>query len=139
MSTTNNQSVLPLIGRVLLAAIFIVSGLGKLANPGATMGYIASIGLPLPGVALAGAIAVEVVGGLLIAVGLYSRVTALAMAAFSIATALLFHNALSDQNQMIHFMKNISIAGGFLQIAAFGAGAFSLDARRPAARLATGG
>lgn len=137
MNSTNN--VLALAGRILLAAIFIVSGLGKLADPGATMGYIASIGLPLPGVALAGAIAVEVGGGLLIAVGLYSRITALAMAAFSIATALLFHNALGDQNQMIHFMKNISIAGGFLQIAAFGAGAFSLDARRPGARLATAG
>jgi putative oxidoreductase len=136
---TNTNNVLPLIGRILLAAIFIMSGLGKLADPGAAMGYIASIGLPLPGVALAGAIAVEVGGGLLIAIGLYSRITALAMAAFSIATALLFHNALGDQNQMIHFMKNISIAGGFLQIAAFGAGAFSLDARRPSARLATAG
>lgn len=135
----NINKVLPVTGRILLAAIFIMSGLGKLANPAATMGYIASIGLPLPGVALAGAIAVEVGGGLLIAIGLYSRITALAMAAFSIATALLFHNALGDQNQMIHFMKNISIAGGFLQIAAFGAGAFSLDARRPAARLATAG
>lgn len=137
MNNTNN--VLPLIGRILLAAIFIMSGLGKLADPAGTMGYIASIGLPLPGVALAGAIAVEVGGGLLIAIGLFSRITALAMAAFSIATALLFHHALGDQNQMIHFMKNISIAGGFLQIAAFGAGAFSLDARRPAARLATAG
>lgn len=137
MNSTNN--VLPLIGRILLAAIFIMSGLGKLADPAATMGYIASIGLPLPAVALAGAIAVEVGGGLLIAIGLFSRITALAMAAFSIATALLFHHALGDQNQMIHFMKNISIAGGFLQIAAFGAGAFSLDARRPAARLATAG
>lgn len=135
----NTNKVLPLIGRILLAAIFIMSGLGKLADPAAAMGYIASIGLPLPGVALAGAIAVEVGGGLLTAIGLYSRITALAMAAFSIATALLFHNALGDQNQMIHFMKNISIAGGFLQIAAFGAGAFSLDARRPAARLATAG
>ncbi|MGB9989935.1 DoxX family protein [Massilia sp. SM-13] len=135
----NTNKFLPLIGRILLAAIFLMSGLGKLADPAAAMGYIASIGLPLPGVALAGAIAVEVGGGLLIAIGLYSRITALAMAAFSIATALLFHNALGDQNQMIHFMKNISIAGGFLQIAAFGAGAFSLDARRPAARLATAG
>jgi putative oxidoreductase len=137
MNNTNN--VLPLIGRILLAAIFIMSGLGKLADPAGTLGYIASIGLPLPGVALAGAIAVEVGGGLLIAIGLYSRITALAMAVFSIATALLFHHALGDQNQMIHFMKNISIAGGFLQIAAFGAGAFSLDARRQPARLATAG
>ena len=137
MNNTNNA--LPLIGRILLAAIFIMSGLGKLADPAGTMGYIASIGLPLPGVALAGAIAVEVGGGLLIAIGLYSRITALAMAVFSIATALLFHNALGDQNQMIHFMKNISIAGGFLQIAAFGAGGFSLDALRQPARLATAG
>lgn len=135
----NTNKVLPLAGRILLAAIFIMSGLGKLADPAGTMGYIASIGLPLPGAALAGAIAVEVGGGLLIAIGLYSRITALAMAAFSIATALLFHHALGDQNQMIHFLKNISIAGGFLQIAAFGAGAFSLDARRPSAPLATAG
>jgi putative oxidoreductase len=125
---------LSLIGRVLLAFLFVFSGIGKIAAPAATMGYISAMGLPLPAVALGGAIAVEVIGGLMLAFGLYTRTTALIMAAFTLVTGLVFHSAIGDQNQLIHLLKNFSIAGGLLQVAAFGAGALSLDARRGVAQ-----
>lgn len=121
---------LPLVGRVLIAAIFILSGLSKLAAPAATMAYIASVGLPFPAVALAGAVVVEVIGGLVLISGYRLRTVATILAVFSLVTALFFHNNFADQNQFIHFFKNIAMAGGLLQIAAFGAGRLSLDARR---------
>ena len=106
-----------------------MSGFGKLAAYGATTGYIASVGLPVPPLAFAVAVAVELGGGLLLVAGYQTRFVAVALALFSIATALSFHNNFADQNQMIHFLKNVMMAGGLLQIAAFGAGAFSLDNR----------
>lgn len=115
------------VGRVALALIFILSGLGKLAAPDATLGYIASVGLPFPMLALWGAIAIELIGGIALLLGLGARVTAIALAGFSVLAAFFFHAQFADQNQMIHFMKNIAIAGGMLQVAAFGAGSFSLD------------
>lgn len=115
------------VGRVALALIFILSGLGKFAAPDATLGYIASAGLPFPAIALWGAVAVEVVGGAALMLGLGARFAAIALAGFSLFTAAFFHTQFADQNQMIHFMKNIAIAGGMLQVAAFGAGSFSLD------------
>ena len=120
----------PAIGRVLLSVIFLMSGLSKIAAPVATAGYIASAGLPLPYVGLVAAILAEVGGGLLLLVGYQTRLAAVVLAVFSVAAALAFHNNLGDQNQMIHFLKNLAMAGGLLQVAAFGAGSFSLDARR---------
>lgn len=117
-------------GRVLIAVLFLLSGLSKLAAPAMTMGYIASVGLPAPLLGYLIAIAVEIGGGLLLVLGLQTKLVALVMAGFAIATALAFHSNLADQNTMIHFMKNIAIAGGLLQVVAFGAGAFSLDGRR---------
>jgi putative oxidoreductase len=117
-------------GRVLIAVLFLLSGLSKLAAPAMTLGYIASVGLPAPLLGYLIAIAVEIGGGLLLVLGLQTKLVALVMAGFAIATALAFHNNLADQNTMIHFMKNIAIAGGLLQVVAFGAGAFSLDGRR---------
>jgi putative oxidoreductase len=117
-------------GRVLIAVLFLLSGLSKLAAPAMTQGYIASVGLPAPLLGYLVAIAVEIGGGLLLVLGLQTKLVALVMAGFAIATALAFHNNLADQNTMIHFMKNIAIAGGLLQVVAFGAGAFSLDGRR---------
>lgn len=113
---------LPLVGRVLIAAIFILSGLSKLAAPAATMAYIASVGLPLPVVALAGAVLIEVVGGLVLISGYRLRTVAAVLAVFSLVTALFFHNNFADQNQFIHFFKNVAMAGGLLQIVAFGKG-----------------
>ncbi|GLK46146.1 MULTISPECIES: DoxX family protein [Novosphingobium] len=114
------EAWLPLVGRVFIAAIFIISGLSKIADPAGSMAYIASVGLPLPAVALAGAILVEVVGGALLISGYKVRAVATVIALFSLATAAFFHNNLADQNQFIHFFKNIAIAGGLLQIVAFG-------------------
>ena len=136
MTTITNdsaQSAVPLIGRILLAVIFILSGVSKLANPAGTQGYIASVGLPLPLLAYIVAVVVEIGGGVLLLAGYRTRLAAAAMAVFTVAAAVFFHHAFGDQNQFIHFMKNIAIAGGLLQVFAFGAGAFSVDNRRAAA------
>ena len=114
-------------GRVLLAAIFVLSGASKLADPAGTAGYIASAGLPLPQVAVWVAIAVELLGGLALIAGLRVRLVAAALAAFTLVTAFAFHNNFADQVQMIMFMKNLSIIGGLLQVIAFGGGRLSLD------------
>ncbi|CAI8836004.1 putative oxidoreductase [Pseudomonas sp. IT-P253] len=124
------QASASLIGRILLSAIFILSGFSKLAAPAMMIGYISSVGLPLPQLALAAAIIVEIGGGLALIAGYRTRTVAAVLALFSVFTALAFHSALGDQNQFIHFFKNIAMAGGLLQVVAFGAGRFSLDARR---------
>jgi putative oxidoreductase len=125
-----NTTALPTIGRILLAAIFVLSGFGKLMAPAATIGYIESSGLPFASLGLAIAIAVELGGGLLLAVGYKTRIVAAVLAAFSIVTGLAFHHAIGDQNQMIHLLKNFAMAGGLLQVVAFGAGAYSIDTRK---------
>ncbi|AZD23307.1 DoxX family protein [Pseudomonas chlororaphis] len=129
-ATSNTNASISLIGRILLSAIFILSGFSKIAAPAAMVGYIQSVGLPFPQLALGIAIAVELGGGLLLIAGYRTRLVALGLAVFSVVTALAFHNNLGDQNQFIHFFKNIAMAGGLLQVVAFGAGRFSLDARR---------
>ncbi|OAJ57285.1 LysR family transcriptional regulator [Paraburkholderia ginsengiterrae] len=130
---------LPLLGRVMIGAPFVMSGLGKLGAYAATVGYIAAMGLPVPPLAFLAAVAVELGGGLLLLSGYRARHVALAMAVFCLVTAAFFHHNFADQNQMIHFLKNVMMAGGLLQIAYFGAGAFSLDARagRTASRTAS--
>ena len=136
MNTTANQSAVPAIGRLLLAAIFIFSGIGKALAPAGTIGYIESAGLPFATLGLIVAIAVELGGGVLLALGIKTRIVALGLAIFSVVTALVFHNALGDQNQLIHFLKNIAMAGGLLQVVAFGAGAYSVDAVSSRKRVA---
>ena len=118
------------VGRLLIAAIFLISGAGKIAAPAGTVAYIASAGLPLPSLAFAGAATVELLGGLALVLGYRTRLVALVLAVFSILAALSFHSALADQNQFIHFFKNVAMAGGLLQVVAFGGGRLSLDARR---------
>lgn len=115
-------------GRVLLGTIFLLSGISKLSAPAGTIGYIASAGLPFPEVAYAGAVFVEVVLAAALIAGYQTRLAAAAIAAFSLVTAFGFHFNLADQNQFIHFFKNVAIAGGLLQVVAFGAGAVSVDA-----------
>lgn len=119
-----------LAGRILLATIFLVSGFGKLAQAQGTIGYIASVGLPAPTLAYAGAVITELGGGLLLIFGFQTRVVAAILAGFSLVSAVLFHNGLGDQNQLFHFLKNIAMAGGLLQVVAVGAGRFSVDAAR---------
>jgi putative oxidoreductase len=125
---STNQSAAPAIGRVLLAAIFVFSGIGKALAPAGAIGYIESVGLPFATLGVIAAIAIELGGGVMLALGIKTRLVAALLAAFSVVTALVFHNALGDQNQLIHFLKNIAMAGGLLQVVAFGAGAYSLDA-----------
>ena len=117
-------------GRLMIATLFLLSGLGKIAAPAITQAYIASIGLPLPIVGYLIAVAVEVAGGLLLAAGYRTTFVATGMAVFTLATAVFFHNNFADRNQMIHFLKNIAMAGGLFQVAAFGAGSISIDALR---------
>ncbi|MCD4863820.1 DoxX family protein [Pseudomonas sp. PLB05] len=119
-----------LAGRVALSAIFILSGISKVGAPAGMISYIESVGLPFPTVAFLIAVLVELLGGIALILGYRTRLVAAALAVFSVATALAFHNQLGDQNQFIHFFKNIAMAGGLLQVVAFGAGRFSLDARR---------
>lgn len=130
VTATSSSDVLPLIGRVGIASIFILSGISKIAAPAATIGYIESVGLPLPQLSLGLAILIELVGGAALVAGYRTRAVAVVLAIFSIVTALVFHSAFGDQNQFIHFFKNVAIAGGLLNVVAYGAGAWSIDARR---------
>lgn len=118
------------LGRVFMAFLFIMAGISKATNPEGTIGYISSAGLPLPELGYAIALAAELGGGLLILVGYQTRLVAFGMALFTIATAVFFHNNFADQTQMISFMKNFAIAGGFLVLGAHGAGALSIDNRK---------
>jgi putative oxidoreductase len=120
---------LPLLGRVLMAVIFLISGIGKLAAAQATQGYIVSAGLPAPALAYSIALLIEIGGGVLLVLGYRARPVALVMALFALATAVSFHAHFADPNQINHFLKNVAIAGGLLQVVAFGAGSFSLDRR----------
>jgi putative oxidoreductase len=129
---TTLDKVAELAGRSFMAAIFLISGLGKLGQYAGTESYMASAGVP--GSLLPFVIALEVVGALAIIVGWRTRLTALALAGFSLAAALLFHANFQEQIQTIMFLKNIAIAGGFLQLFVHGAGPWSLDARRTSAQ-----
>jgi putative oxidoreductase len=120
---------LPVIGRVLIGLPFIMSGLGKLAAYGPTTAMIAAVGLPVPPLAYLVAVVLELGGGLLLIAGYRVRPVALALAVFCVVAGAVFHSNFADKNQMIHFLTNVVMAGGLLQIAAFGAGAISLDSR----------
>ncbi len=116
------------LGRLLLSAIFIQAGIQKLQNTAGTAKYMASKGLPGWMVWLV--IALEVLGGLCVLLGLKARVAALLLAGFTIVAAVIFHMDFGDRNQAIHFMKNLAIAGGFLMIVAYGPGPLSMDGRK---------
>jgi putative oxidoreductase len=125
----NATRYLPFVGRLLIGLPFAMSGLSKLAAYGPTTEMIGAVGLPAPSLAFAVAVVVELGGGLLLIAGFQARLVAIALALFCLATAVSFHSNFADQNQMIHFLKNIMIAGGLLQIAGFGAGVISVDDR----------
>jgi len=131
---TPSQDAIALIGRVLLAFMFVYSGFGKIGGFERTAANIASKGLPLPEIGAAIAIAVELGGGLMLALGWKTRCAALAIAVFTLAAAVLFHNfwTMTDQamrTNQIMFLKNITIIGGMLMVVAFGPGRYSLDRR----------
>lgn len=119
---------LPLLGRFGLAMIFIISGWGKITGYAGTQQYMEAMGVP--GAVLPLVILLELGGGLAIASGLFTRWVALGMAAFSVATAAVFHANFADPAQAINFWKNVAMAGGFLILAAHGADAYSIDGWR---------
>ena len=131
----NFQNPLALVGRILLALMFVLAGISKLGGFAGTVGYIGSKGLPMPEVLAALTIVLELGGGLALVFGFCTRWVALAMGLFTLLVSVIFHNywampeAMQMTNQLM-FMKNMGVAGGMFMLAAFGAGALSLDARR---------
>src|SRR6516225_9492888 len=118
-----------LIGRLFFSSMFLAFSYGKLTAFGGTSGYLASLGLPAPALFTLLAIIIEIGGGLLMLVGYQTRLVALGLAIFVLVAAFIGHSQLDNQNQFMHFMKNMAIVGGSLAFVAFGAGAYSLDAR----------
>lgn len=116
------------VARILLAHIFVLAGMNKIMSYAGTQGYMEMMGVP--GMLLPLVIILELGGGLALIAGWQARWVAYALAGFSVISALIFHNNLADQVQMIMFMKNLAIAGGLLLIAEHGAGAYSLDNRK---------
>jgi putative oxidoreductase len=125
----SSADIVSFVGRLLMSAIFLLSGLSKLSDPAGTLGYIQSAGLPFPTLGLGVAVAVEIGGSLLLIAGFRTRWVAGALALFSLAAALAFHHDFADQNQFIHFLKNVAMAGGLLQLVAHGGGRLTLDRR----------
>jgi putative oxidoreductase len=135
--SNSSNSLVPLFGRILLSAVFIMGGIGKITGFSFEESMVAAKHLPLPAVALGIALIIELVGGLAILAGLFTRLTAWIVFLYMIPTTFLFHNFWAMQgadriDTMIHFEKNLAIMGGLLLLAAFGPGAYSIDsARRP--------
>ncbi len=133
--STSIQNTLNLAARLLMVALFLPAGIGKLTGFAGTVGYISSVGLPLPTLAAAVALIVEIVGSLALLAGFGTRIAALVLAAFTLVASFFFHaywGVPADQAfmQQLLFFKNIAVVGGLLAIAANGAGAWSLDSRR---------
>jgi len=134
-STTTDTALL--VGRIVLVAMYIFSGAGKFMNLSGIEAAIASKGLPAPYVLAVLAAAGEVIGGLMIVFGWHTRLAALGLLVFTVVAGYFFHafwllpEGAERTNEMIHFMKNVSICGGFLMLAGTGAGRFSLDGRAP--------
>jgi putative oxidoreductase len=118
-------STIQLLGRIMLALIFILAGISKIQDPAGTTGYMQSVGLPAA--LLWPTIALEMIGGICVAIGFQTRIAAFALAIFSIAAAVIFHRNFADQMQMIMFLKNIGLAGGLLLLATSERTGFSLD------------
>src|SRR6266446_7432414 len=133
----DSTSYLSFAGRLLIGLPFVMGGLSKLAAYGPTTATIAAVGLPLPPLAFVVAVVLELGGGLLLLAGYQVRPVALALAVFCVVAGVAFHSNFADTNQMIHFLKNVMMAGGLLQITAFGAGAISFDSRISRARGTT--
>ncbi len=129
-TTSSSQDAAMLLGRILMSVIFVLGGWGKLMAADSTISGFAHYGLPFPGIGFVLAVVIELVGGLLLLLGAMTSRVAVVIGIWCIATALVAHTNFADRNMMIHFMKNLAMAGGCAYIAAFGAGAYSIDALR---------
>ncbi len=123
------QGLMSVIGRVLLATIFLLSGLHKIADPAGTQQYMSAMGMPATGVFLVGAIVFELAGALSLILGYWTRVGAMLLIVFMIPATAIFHTNFADQIQFIMFLKNLAMTGGLLYVLAYGPGPLSLDAR----------
>jgi putative oxidoreductase len=121
------KAIVMLIGRILMVLIFLKSGLGKIENFTDTAQFMAKAGMPYTTFFLLGAIFLELAGGITIALGFLTRVGALMLLVFLVPTTLIFHGNFTDQGQVIHFMKNVSMLGGCLFLLGVGPGRLSLD------------
>jgi putative oxidoreductase len=117
------------VGRILLSMIFLGSAATKIADPAGTQAYMAAYGLPMTSVLLVGAIATELLGGLALLVGLRTQLVAGILSGFLLSATLIFHTNLGEQQQLLHFLKNVSILGGLLLVMSEGSGPLSLDRR----------
>lgn len=122
------EKISQFVARLFLGQIFLLSGIFKISGYEGTQGYMDAMGVP--GMLLPLVILIEVGGGLAIIAGWQTKLVSIALAAFTVVAAAIFHNNFSDQIQMIMFMKNIAIAGGFILLAVHGAGGYGLDVRR---------
>ncbi|WP_219218280.1 DoxX family protein [Variovorax boronicumulans] len=134
VTTSGSQDVAALVGRILLAALFVPAGFGKLMGFAGTVGYISSVGLPLPQVAAVVAILVELGLGLALLVGFKTRWAAIGIALFTLVATFSFHNywAMAADKAFVNqlmFFKNIAVVGGLLVVWAFGPGRLSIDKR----------
>lgn len=134
MNTSMYNDALALVGRALLAWLFIPAGWGKVMGFAGAVGYANSVGMPLPEVGVAVALVIELVGGIMLLIGFRTRCAAAALAFFTLVAAVMFHaywamSADQAMMQQIMFNKNLAIAGGLLAFVAFGAGAWSMDAK----------
>ena len=132
----SNQNLAALLGRILVAAVFVLSGVNKMGNFAGTAAFMSSAGLPMAELLLVPTIAIEIICGLMLVIGWQTRFAALLLLLFMIPVTAVFHNpwaaadAAMAQQQMIHFLKNLAIMGGLLNLLAFGAGSYSLESRK---------
>ena len=133
----SNQNLAALLGRILVAAVFVLSGVNKMGNFAGTAAFMTSAGLPMAELLLVPTIAIEIVCGLMLVVGWQTRAAALVLLLFMVPVTAVFHNpwaatdAAMAQQQMIHFLKNLAIMGGLLNLLAFRPGSYSIGARGP--------
>ena len=128
----DNPSAIPILGRIMMAILFLFSGIEKVLDPGHTIEAIRSVGLPFPHLGLAIAVLLGLGGGAMLILGIRTRMVAVVLAVYCVVAGVIFHNPFESIPQAIQLIKNVAIAGGLLQVAAFGAGRYALD------RMSTG-
>jgi len=123
----DSPSAIPALGRIMMAILFLFSGIGKVIDPGHTIEEIRAVGLPFAHLGLAIAILLGFGGGAMLALGIKTRMVAIVLALYCVVAGLIFHNPTGGIPQLVHLIKNFAIAGGLLQVAAFGAGSYAFD------------